>query len=628
MKQKGVNSLYNFEKVLDLIEEGVIVIDNNGFIKIYNSLARNVFGLSPDLGKGHKSGQIKDGDVVIIVDNLLGGDDGDLEPETLSLIGIDPNEIKKGDALIAIGKKGGRPGTGKMRRLDTDKTSVDILVLREKIGGLNIEGTIDFVNRCLSIKTGSEAFDYFYSWCAGHMVILDPDTLEVKFYQAKGYTARKEEIKKVLKGYRYGSKGKDIKPIKIINRHISELHTCSFIINELLEVAKGKETQVKAMESTLNGIPVRCSIYPIEEKYERQGAMLKILDITELNELRQNTRTGREYQEIEKIQDAAFKDIIYVSSIMKKTIEMAKRISETNSTVLLQGESGTGKGMFAEAVHKASARRNNSFVYINCASIPENLIESELFGHEKGSFTGAYCQKIGKFEIADNGTIFLDEIGEIPYTIQAKLLHVLQNRSFTRVGGLKDINVDVRIISASNKDLKNLVEKGKFREDLFYRLNVFPIVIPPLRERTKDIYHLVRHMLPLLCDKCGKDIEYIPEDFFKALYDYHWPGNIRELENILERAITLTSGKTLFPYSLPDYIFNGDGAEAVGTEKKELVEILRISRMKDILHEAEEKAIEMALEVCNGKKKDAYELLGIGKTSFFNKHKKIRKGSE
>lgn len=620
--------MYNYEKVLDLIEEGVIVIDNNGFIKIYNSLARNVFGLSPDLGKGHKSGQIRDGDVIIIVDNLLGGDDGELDPDALKLIGIDPKELKKGDAFIAIGKKGSPPGSGKLKRIDQDKLSPDMLELREKIGRLDIEGTIDFVNKCLSIKIGGEKFDYYYSWCAGHMVILDSDTLEVKFYQAKGYTARKEEIKKILKGYRYGSKGKDIKPIKIINRHISELHTCSFVINELLEVAKGKETQVKAMESTLNGIPVRCSIYPIEEDNERHGAMLKIQDITELNELRRNTRDSKEYEEIEKIQEAAFKDIIHVSSIMKKTIEMAKRISETNSTVLLQGESGTGKGMFAEAIHKAGSRRNNSFVYVNCASIPDNLIESELFGHEKGSFTGAYCQKIGKFEIADKGTIFLDEIGEVPYTIQAKLLHVLQNKSFTRVGGIKEINVDVRIISASNKDLKSLVEQGKFREDLFYRLNVFPIVIPPLRERTKDIYHLVRHMLPLICDKCGKDIEYIPEDFLKALYDYRWPGNIRELENILERTVALTSGKTLFTYSLPDYIFKGGGTEASAAEKRELVEILHISKMKDILQEAERKAIEKALEVCNGKKKDAYELLDIGKTSFFNKYKKIEKGSK
>gem|GEM_PF-6045360 len=620
--------MYSFEKVLDLIEEGVIVIDNNGFIKIYNSLARDVFGLSPDPGRGHNGGQIKEGDIVIIVDNLLGGDDGDLEPDNLRMIGIDPNDVKKGDAIIAIGKVDGRPGTGTIKSIDTDKMAVNTIELKDRTGGLDIGGAIDLENRCLSIRVGDEEFNYFYSWCAGHMVILDSDTLEVKFYQSKGYTARKEEIKRILKGHRYGRKGKDVNPIKIINRHISEIHTCSFIINELLEVAKGKETQVKAMESTLNGIPVRCSIYPIEEKYERLGAMLKITDITELNELRQNNRDNKDHKEIEKLQDAAFKDIICASGIMKKTIEMAKRISETNSTVLLQGESGTGKGMFAEAIHKASSRRNNSFVYINCASIPDNLIESELFGHEKGSFTGAYCQKIGKFEIADNGTIFLDEIGEIPYTIQAKLLHVLQNKCFTRVGGVKEINVNVRIISASNKDLRELVEKGKFREDLFYRLNVFPIVIPPLRERAKDIYHLVRHMLPLMCEKCGKDIEYIPEDFYKALYDYHWPGNIRELENILERAITLTTGKTLFTYNLPDYIFKSAGSESTGQQKRELVEVLRISRMKDILDEAEEKAIEMALEVCNGKKKDAYELLGIGKTSFFNKHKRIKDGSK
>lgn len=618
-------------RAMDLIDEGVIIVNKEGTIKVYNHVAQDIFGLSLHSGRTHKGGQIKDGDIVILVDNLLGGDDGGLQPDDLNLIGIHSSGIKTGDAIVAIGAKGETLGSGKAKWIDMNGPVQSNLILKKKIKGVELEGRIDFVKRCLTIKVGDDRFDYDYLWCAGHMVILDKDSLEIKFYQSKGYTARGEELKNILYGFSYAGKGKDLKPIKIINRHISNLHTSSFIINELLEVAKGKQTQVNSMESSLNGIPVRCSIYPIEENKEIQGAMLKILDITELSELRSIGIEGgseyseRDYRELKQIQDKAFQNIICESSVMHETIRMAKLTSETNSTILLQGESGTGKGLFAEAIHQASSRRKNSFVYVNCASIPENLLESELFGHEKGSFTGAFYQKIGKFEIADKGTIFLDEIGDVPFSLQAKLLHILQSKCFSRVGGISDIKIDVRVIAASNKNLRKLMEAGNFREDLFYRLNVFPISIPPLRERKQDIYYLVKGMLPELCDKCHKSIEHISEEFTEAMYYYDWPGNVRELENILERAITLSQGRTLFKTSLPDYIFCTDKVNPTQGDKENLVEILHLSTMKEILSEAEKNAILKALEVCGGKKKEAYQLLGIGKTNFFNKYKEIAK---
>ena len=211
-------------------------------------------------------------------------------------------------------------------------------------------------------------------------------------------------------------------------------------------------------------------------------------------------------------------------------------------------------GVFAEAIHRASSRRDKPFVYVNCASIPEALIESELFGHERGAFTGAVSEKKGKFEMADGGSIFLDEIVELPLTLQAKLLHVMHSKSFTRVGGVRPIKVDIRIITATNKDLESMVAKGEFRDDLFYRINVICIKIPPLRERKEDIYLLTKYLLPRLREQTGKACSEISEDVMNIFFRYDWPGNVRELENVLERSCIMADGPVILPSHLPEYI--------------------------------------------------------------------------
>ena len=230
---------------------------------------------------------------------------------------------------------------------------------------------------------------------------------------------------------------------------------------------------------------------------------------------------------------------------MRKVLGQVEQVARTDSTVLLLGETGTGKELLARAIHRLSARKDRPLVTVNCASLPPTLIESELFGREKGAYTGALTRMAGRFELADRSTLFLDEIGELPLELQSKLLRFLEEGSFERLGSSKPIHVDVRIIAATNRDIGQEVKDGKFRRDLFYRLNVFPIMIPPLRERREDIPLLVRAVVKEFQKKMGKEIESIPKKTMEALRTYSWPGNVRELRNLIEHAMILTRGKTL-----------------------------------------------------------------------------------
>ena len=242
-----------------------------------------------------------------------------------------------------------------------------------------------------------------------------------------------------------------------------------------------------------------------------------------------------------------FAEIVGKSSSLDEVLKKTRVVAPTDSTVLLLGETGTGKELIARSVHSLSARRDKTFIKLNCAAVPSGLLESELFGHEKGAFTGAVSQKVGRIELADKGTLFLDEIGELPAELQPKLLRVLQDREFERLGSVHTVKVDVRIISATNRDLHQDVLAKQFREDLYYRLNVFPIHLPPLRERKEDVPMLVHHFVEKHAKRMGKRIDTVPDATMRILENWKWPGNVRELENMIERMIILTQGRVLAP---------------------------------------------------------------------------------
>ena len=242
-----------------------------------------------------------------------------------------------------------------------------------------------------------------------------------------------------------------------------------------------------------------------------------------------------------------FSDLIGTSPKFRAVLHEIGMVAPVDSAVLVRGETGTGKEVIAQAIHEASPRRQNRFVALNCAAIPGALLESELFGHERGAFTGAVAQTIGRFQAADRGTLFLDEIGDLPLELQPKLLRVLQEKQFERLGGGRTFQVDVRVIAATNQDLWGMVQERKFRADLYYRLNVFPITLPPLREREDDIPLLIEHFVQTFAKRQGKSIDRIPNQVMEVLKHHHWPGNIRELQNVIERAVIMTTGSVLNP---------------------------------------------------------------------------------
>ena len=243
----------------------------------------------------------------------------------------------------------------------------------------------------------------------------------------------------------------------------------------------------------------------------------------------------------------AISGLVGSSPRFRAVLDDINMVAPVDSAVLVRGETGTGKEVIAQAIHDASPRRRNPFVAINCAAIPATLIESELFGHERGAFTGALTPRAGRFQLADRGTLFLDEIGDMPLELQPKLLRVLQEQRFERLGGNQSIQVNVRVIAATNQDLWGMVQERKFRADLYYRLNVFPITLPPLRERREDIQLLVAHFVQKFSDRLGKQIHHIPDDVMEALTNYDWPGNVRELQNFIERSVIVTTGQVLRP---------------------------------------------------------------------------------
>ncbi|HDJ22293.1 MAG TPA: sigma-54-dependent Fis family transcriptional regulator, partial [Candidatus Aminicenantes bacterium] len=300
----------------------------------------------------------------------------------------------------------------------------------------------------------------------------------------------------------------------------------------------------------------------------------------------------------------SLESMIGKSKKMQEIYSLIEKIAPTETTVLIQGESGTGKEMAARAIHYLSLRREKPFVTINCGALPESLLESELFGHVKGAFTDAVTDKKGMFEVADKGTLFLDEVGEMSPITQVKLLRTLQERKIRRVGGTEEIPIDVRIISATNQDLKKKIKEGFFREDLYYRLNVLSLEMPPLRERKEDIPLLVNHFLQKYCQKLGRGMKRVAPEVYNIFESYPWPGNIRELENVIERVVAIEERETITTSCLPK--------ELLQPEKREIdLEIKPGFRLNETIEAITRDYVQKALEMSRGKLKEAAELLGV-----------------
>ncbi|OQO98975.1 sigma-54-dependent Fis family transcriptional regulator [Geobacillus sp. 44C] len=409
--------------------------------------------------------------------------------------------------------------------------------------------------------------------------------------------------------------------ITIINKHFTE-----FIKSESLPqyIKQGKPVtnlDVNIINSKGRYLNFSCRLHPLLVDTQVEGAILFLTKPALRQEKEKSSRYGTRF---------SLDDIIGSSPAITALKEQARKIAKSESTILIRGESGTGKEVLAQSIHRMSHRSNGPFVAINCAAIPESLLESELFGYEDGAFTGAKKGgKPGRFELAKGGTLFLDEIGDMPLYLQAKLLRVLQERRIERVGGTKSIEVDVRIIAATHKDLESMIANNQFREDLYFRLNVIPLYVPPLRERKEDLYELIQYYMNKFCKRFGKEPKRFSSQALKKIFDYHWPGNVRELENMVEYIVNLEIGDLVTVSSLPASIREASEDKMdITKEKQELQKLNDFSPSVYSVNEIEEQLIIKALQrfgaSTEGKRKAAKEL-GISLATLYRRLEKMKR---
>ncbi|WDV45009.1 sigma 54-interacting transcriptional regulator [Clostridiaceae bacterium M8S5] len=604
-----------FLDIIDVMNEGIIYIDRNGIIKLYSEKAREILGLKRECKYAHEEGKVKNGDIVIMGITALGVDDGQLSPNDFKMIGIDPVHLKEGYSVACIGRYGSAIGNSHYKT--SLKSSTERMVMKRAIDDLHIEIIIDFVDRYIDITINGTLYRSNFNNDFGHMVIVDGQTKKVKFYQSIGYTAWKEDIKSIINKGSYYEKKIGINEIVPINTNILQNHKDSKLLQDFIRCAKGSKKIYKRQLAVINGFSVLCGMKEVKRKGQTIGAVLLIEDISKLKNIENQRNIA--YKKLQKVEAGLDSQNIY-KKLFPKVIgssdgiieikKLAYKASKSNSNVLILGESGTGKTVLARAIHEASDNKNKPFIQVNCNSIPESLLESELFGYEKGAFTGANIGgKKGYFEMANGGTLFLDEIGDISKNMQVKLLEVIQSKKFYKVGGNKEKQVDVRIIAATNRNLENEVKNNNFREDLYYRINVFPIQIIPLRQRKEDIYELVEYLIPKICERVGTKLKRISGEAYNKLMMYSWPGNIRELENVLERAVNLCDDLNILSENI-----------MINIDKKELGPVVNYMKpLKETMNEIEKEVIKNVMIHTKGNKKEAMEILKIKKSSFYKK---------
>lgn len=399
---------------------------------------------------------------------------------------------------------------------------------------------------------------------------------------------------------------------EMLDKNVMELHPEGPLAKV---IANGEPIYDERHKMIHRGIEVTASTMPVKANKKIIGAVSIFRDITEVLKLSAKlTETKKTINELHSkisnmfVAKYGFEDMIGVSSVFLESIEMAKRAAQTDSTVLLRGESGTGKELFASSIHKRSLREEKPFIKVNCAAVPDNLLESEFFGYEKGAFTGATTRKLGMFELAHGGTIFLDEIGDMNPTLQVKLLRVLEEGEIFRLGGTKPIDIDVRVIAATNRDLSTMVKEGEFREDLFYRLNVINVEIPPLRDRKEDIPLLANFMVDKISCHLGKVIKKISPDAYRILIAHEWPGNVRELRNCIEKAIIISEGE----------VISKEGLHFLLPDEEEILENGTVVPLDALEKEMIKRALDQYGTSVNGKK-EAAVALNISLRTLYNK---------
>lgn len=561
-------------RILKTSNDMVFIIDSRGIVTLVNHKAAKCLGRKKNELAGRRIEELIK-DVSEIKDALTGGKRMEKEilvDKTHYLVKFDP---------IVLGK-------------------------RKNLGGIVVCQDISSEKK---LQEAVKEFNAVFDTSSDSMYITDGEGKTLRINAACNMTTglKKEDV--------VGLNVKDIVAKGLFNK------------SSTLEVLK-----TKSKVTILQNVTDRVVIVTGTPLFDEQGNIWRVVsrarDITELNRWKNQTEEERRlkdqyYSELVEMRVDQMKrgegDFVASSAEMQKVVELAMRVARTDSTILVRGESGVGKEVVTRFIHRNSTRKKSALMKINCAAIPENLLESELFGYEPGAFTGAQKKgKVGLIELANNGTLFLDEIGEMPLALQAKLLQVIQERTFYRVGGTKAIEVDIRIIAATNRDLEKLVEEKKFREDLFYRLNVIPIMIPSLRDRKADIVPLLGVFLDKFNKKHQMDKK-ISNDAFSYLLRYRWPGNIRELENMVEQLVVITPADLIEPQHLPGYIHNLPNP----LDKQNKVTVPGVVSLPEAIEEVEKQLFLSAYENCKNTYQAA-KMLGVSQPTVVRKLKKYK----
>ena len=589
--------------------EGIIYINEERKINHFSYYAKKITGVILEEEKEHPAGNIEEGDIVIIADNEIGNDDK-LNLRILSSLNIKDEHISIGDAFVAVGVYGNKKIQPEYKFLKSHNPNGK-LKLSTNYMGFNIESEVDFADNLTAIKVNGESYNMKYFESVGNMVVIDSTSGTVKFFQAKGYGYRKEEIGQLLKGESFKQKINEYENEPNLNIEYKKVFTDKEFCRKIDEMYMAEDFYWDKGIYEIYRRPFFCTFLRlIDEHTGYSGVYIIIQDETSVEALCKDrneiikalqkrkkdcTKLESESENIDKL------DFIGVDPSMKEVKMLAVKAANTKFNVIITGESGTGKSRLAREIHNMGKQKGD-FIEVNCNAIAPTLFESELFGYVGGAFTGASSGgKKGFFREAEGGTIFLDEIGDMPLEFQVKLLHVLQNKKFYPVGSSKPVEVDCRIIVATNKDLEEEVKEGRFRQDLYYRINVFPINIPPLRNRNQDLYIMINDIVKGLCEKYEMKRKLVSQEALEIMLRYSWPGNVRELENILERAVILCEGSVIYS----EYILINDN-ETYLTLKERL--------------QKEEVKIILETLLRNGKNKQkTMQELNISKTAFYEK---------
>ncbi len=557
-------------KVIDSISNGVIVVDEDNRVILFNNSAEKIMGI-----------------------------------DRKKVLGKKASSIIKGSKLHEILKTG--------ERMVNDKQNIGrttIITNRNPIySDERVVGAVAVFQDISEVERLSNELESVMEIKERFMNIADNSNDAICMVDERGLiTYVNPEYEKIWKIHRKN----------LIGKNISSVYNNSAIE----KVIKTKKKQLDIIEKRENEAKIITNAFPIIINSKFKGVVSLAKEESQLHDIIKKLNAAEEKikyfkEELDKKQNIhqAFNSIIGNSGVLEDVLYTASKAARSSATVLIYGESGTGKELLARAIANASLRKNDAFIKINCGAIPENLMESELFGHVKGAFTGAIKDKPGKFELADGGTLFLDEIGDLSKNLQVKLLRVLQEMEFEKVGGMETIKVDVRIIAATNRNLEEMVKNGQFREDLYYRLNVISITLPPLRDRKGDISLLAEYFIKKICKKEGKEIKKLSMDALRKLEEYHWPGNIRELENIIERSIALSEGDMLNIEYLPSFMKQNTSS------KKDLINLVD-GELKPF-EEYERDIIKIALEKYKSFNK-AGKILGITHRTVANKARKYK----